>query len=299
MALFSKKEPCPICGGKIDVFFPRRIEGQLVCDHCYDKLDVQEEILNSFTMSDFKEYLSNYEQNQQLRTGFHTSYAVDYGVLGNDMVFDFENKLFCTDDKLDKLILDGKYVVSITVKEDGAPLFECTRSQIKRYQSAVPERALQMAPQLTQMASNQRLMKNMERMTRDEDKSPRYIPHVDMPEPFHKFYIHIKLEHPYWRDMRFEVSGPTLSDEYPDINDYMEEYTEQVTNLESFISAFQKISFPDAGTVTLGAGTANAGQVSAPPADAIEEIKKYKALMEEGIISEEEFQSKKKQLLGI
>ena len=37
----------------------------------------------------------------------------------------------------------------------------------------------------------------------------------------------------------------------------------------------------------------------APPVDAIEEIKKYKTLMEEGIISQQEFDAKKKQLLGI
>jgi len=33
--------------------------------------------------------------------------------------------------------------------------------------------------------------------------------------------------------------------------------------------------------------------------DAIEEIKKYKALMEEGAISQEEFSARKKQLPGI
>lgn len=37
----------------------------------------------------------------------------------------------------------------------------------------------------------------------------------------------------------------------------------------------------------------------APPADAIEEIKKYKALMEDGVISQQEFDAKKRQLLGI
>lgn len=34
-------------------------------------------------------------------------------------------------------------------------------------------------------------------------------------------------------------------------------------------------------------------------ADSIEEIKKYKALMEEGVISQQEFDAKKSQLLGI
>lgn len=298
MGLFSKKEPCPICGGKIDIFFPRRIEGQLVCDNCYDKLDVQEEIINSFTMSDFRDYLSYYEQNQQLRARFHISFALDYYVIGSDMVFDFENQLFSTSDKLDKLILSGKDVVSITVREDNAPLFECTRSQIRKYQSAVTERALQMAPQLAQMASNQRLVKNMERLTREENREARYIPSVDMPEPFQKFYIHIQLDHPYWRDMRFEVSGPAFSNEYPDVNEYLKEYNEQAANMEALIGAFQKISFSQAAMITEDRGTGNE-RIAQPPADAIEEMKKYKTLMEEGIISEEEFQSKKRQLLGI
>lgn len=36
-----------------------------------------------------------------------------------------------------------------------------------------------------------------------------------------------------------------------------------------------------------------------PPVDAIEEIKKYKSLMEDGVISQQEFDAKKRQLLGI
>jgi LemA protein len=36
-----------------------------------------------------------------------------------------------------------------------------------------------------------------------------------------------------------------------------------------------------------------------PPADVIEEIKKYKTLMEDGVISQQEFDAKKRQLLGI
>ena len=301
MGLFSKKEPCPICGGKIDIFFPHKIEEQLVCDTCYDKLDVQEELLNFFTMSDFREYLNYYEQNQHLRERFHASYALDFSVIGNDMVFDYDNKLFCMDNELNKLILEGKDVVSITIKEDNTPLFTCTQRDIVKYQSSVKERALQMAPQLAQMASNQRLMRNMERITRDEDKSPRYIPNVDMPEPFKKFHIHIKLEHPYWHDMYLEVSGPTFSDDYPDVNDYIEEYTEQVINLEEIINAFQRITFIDVETKLADENqtTKTSNLENTSFSDSVTEIKKYKALMEEGIITEAEFAEKKRQLLGI
>ncbi|WP_313527438.1 DUF4428 domain-containing protein [Anaerotignum sp.] len=301
MGLFSKKEPCPICGGKIDIFFPRKIEGQLVCDNCYDKLDVQEEILNSFTMADFREYLSYYEQNQQLREGFNTSYALDFSVIGNDMVFDFDNKLFCVDDKLNKLIFAGKDVVSIVIKEDSTPLFECNHREIKSYQSSVKERALQMAPQLAQMVSNQRLMRNMERITREEDKAPRYIPIVDLPEPFKAFHIHIKFEHPYWNNMDFRVSGPTFSNEYPDVNEYIKEYTEQITNLEAFINAFRRITFSDvkAQPADNNPASQSSHSGSSSDSDPVAEIKKYKELMEGGIITEEEFSEKKRQLLRI
>lgn len=40
-------------------------------------------------------------------------------------------------------------------------------------------------------------------------------------------------------------------------------------------------------------------QAAAPVADAADEIRKFKALLDDGIITEEEFQAKKKQLLGI
>ena len=49
------------------------------------------------------------------------------------------------------------------------------------------------------------------------------------------------------------------------------------------------------------AKAAPAQQVAQPaaPANAIEEIQKYKALMDAGILTEEEFTAKKRQLLGI
>jgi hypothetical protein len=48
-----------------------------------------------------------------------------------------------------------------------------------------------------------------------------------------------------------------------------------------------------------GSGDTGGHTPAVPPTDAIEEIKKYKALMEDGIISQQEFDAKKRQFLGI
>jgi len=65
---------------------------------------------------------------------------------------------------------------------------------------------------------------------------------------------------------------------------------------------FRTVAFPDAPEFSAGpaaAGWQAVHTASAPPVDAIEEIKKYKALMEDGVITQQEFDAKKKQLLGI
>jgi hypothetical protein len=43
MGLFSKKSPCPICGGKISWILPAKIEEEHVCSDCYGKIDMDPE----------------------------------------------------------------------------------------------------------------------------------------------------------------------------------------------------------------------------------------------------------------
>lgn len=70
--------------------------------------------------------------------------------------------------------------------------------------------------------------------------------------------------------------------------------------IEKLVTAFKTVAFPGTTEQSFGLGAAQAVHTNVtPPTDAIEEIKKYKALMEEGIISQQEFDAKKKQLLGI
>ena len=303
MGLFSKKSPCPICGGKISWLLPTKIAGEHICDTCANKIDMQEDIKNGLTMQQFREYLVYYEQNQRLKERFIISQRIDFGLWDTKLIFDFENKLFCMGKKLDKTIFEGKHLKSFIIKEDNAPLFECSGECLKRYTSTIPEKAMALAPQLSQYVMNRRLMESVERISRDDEDNNRYhhIPTMDIPEPFKQFNVELHFEHPYWKVIKCDMDGPTFSNSYPDVSDYIHDYQNNVEELEALVRALMTVAFPNAREQAIGNGAAvNAPvQMAQPSADAIEEIKRYKQLMEEGIISVEEFNAKKRQLLGI
>lgn len=58
---------------------------------------------------------------------------------------------------------------------------------------------------------------------------------------------------------------------------------------------------PNAGEVHLNSSAVAQAAQSGPaaPADAVNEIQRYKALLDAGVLTEEEFAAKKRQLLGI
>lgn len=100
--------------------------------------------------------------------------------------------------------------------------------------------------------------------------------------------------------MKCDMDGPRFDNYRPDVNDYIRSYQSRIEELEKIVTAFKTVAFPGAPEHSISPGTVQGGHPAiVHPADAIEEIKKYKALMEEGIISQQEFDAKKRQLLGI
>ena len=79
--------------------------------------------------------------------------------------------------------------------------------------------------------------------------------------PFRQFVVELELDHPYWKAYRNELDAPET-------------------------------------------GAASAAQTAAPAqaggaSNTIEELKQYKSLLDAGVLTEEEFAAKKRQLLGI
>lgn len=302
MGLFSKKPPCPICGGKISWLLPSKIEGEYICDTCYNKIDMEGDKASQLTMKGFKEYLAFYDQNQQLKDKFVISERIDFGLWDTKIIFDNENKLLCMSKNPDKTVFEGKQLKSFTIKEDSALLFEGSAEGVRRYISTVPERAMAMAPQISQFMMSKQMARALDKLDDGKENSSAPIQHFDVPEPFHAFNVELHFDHPYWTVIKCDMDGPRFDNNLPDVNDYILSYQQSIDEIEKLVAALKTVAFPGAPEQNISIGATGAQAVhttTAIPGDAIEEIKKYKALMEDGIISHQEFDAKKKQILGI
>ncbi len=302
MGLFSKKPPCPICGGKISWFLPSKIEGEYICDTCHNKIDMDMEKENNLTMQGFREYMRFYDQNLLLKDQFVISERIDFGLRDTKMIFDYPNKLFCMSKNPDKTVFEGKQLKSFTIKEDSILLFEGSTEGIFRYTSTVPEQAMALAPLITQFMLNRQLARAADRLNNGKDKQSIPMQHIDIPLPFKAFNVELHFDHPYWTVMKCDMDGPRFSTDRPDVNDYLHAYQRSIEEIEKLVDALRTVAFPNAPEQSIDFGVVGVEAIHTDmisPIDAIEEIKKYKALMDEGVISQQEFEAKKKQLLGI
>lgn len=295
MGLFTKKEPCAICGGKVKGLLPWKIEGQYVCDSCHGVVDVQKD-KEDMTMEQFRQYRAFREENQALKDQFTISQKVDFGAFDTKLVFDFDHRLFCMDQHLGKTVFRGGEIRSFVIQEDGAPIFEGGPQGLVRYESIVPERLTMMAPQLNQILMQKQLEDQLN-VGRDPDHrpAPRFY---DIPEPFKKFQVSIYVDHPYWSLLECDRSGPTFDNDYPDVNDYMNRYQEGYWLMENLAQCLMAVAFPDAPAE--GAQQEEQPAAAAAPAqDAVTQLKQYKQLLDDGVITQADFDAKKKQLMGL
>ncbi len=311
MGLFNRKErpPCAICGGQVKGIFPWKIEGQMVCDTCYGVVDLPKGFMDNMTIEEFKEYMAYREENNQLKKKFQMTRQIDFGWFDDKFLFDAENRLLCMDKNLNKPVYEGRQITSFEIREDQKPLFSGTAEGLVRHVSDVPQRVIAMEPQIAQFKMQAEMRREMERMIEErleDDKKPRYHsdPTIDLPEPFKKFMIEIHFDHPYQSVYTVDKKGPEFSYSNPDVNDYLNQYNSDVQLMEELARALMEVAFPGApertvnpaGVADVGSGVAKAfGKVS----DMATELERLKGLVDKGILTEEEFTVKKRQLLGI
>ncbi|MDO4373182.1 MAG: SHOCT domain-containing protein [Clostridia bacterium] len=299
MGLFTKKEPCAICGGKVKGLLPWKIEGQYVCDSCHGVVDVQKD-KEDMTMEQFRQYRAFREENQALKDQFTISQKVDFGAFDTKLVFDFDHRLFCMDQHLGKTVFRGGEIRSFVIQEDGAPIFEGGPQGLARYESVVPGHLTMMAPQLNQILMQKQLEDQLN-VGRDPEHrpAPRFY---DIPEPFKKFQVSIYVDHPYWSLLECDRSGPTFDNDYPDVNDYMNRYQEGYWLMENLAQCLMTVAFPDAPAEGAQQGAQQETQpaaAAAPAQDAVSQLKQYKQLLDDGVITQADFDAKKKQLMGL
>lgn len=78
MALFGKKEACPVCGDEVKGLFNKKISGKKVlCKNCSDQVSMTEELLKNATVGYIKDHLEYRQKN-----------AIKYNALRWDMKFE-------------------------------------------------------------------------------------------------------------------------------------------------------------------------------------------------------------------
>ena len=311
MGLFTnKKKLCPICGNPTPRLFPTEIEGQPICKECKNEIDLPSGATDNMTLDDFRQYLADFKENHALWPVFHTTHRYSFGF--DAVLLDEDNGLIRLKDN-GGWVIEKKYLKSFRIFEDDNPLFESGDGALKCYLSDVPNRVNALVPVISQFYLQKQEYERQEQREAalrrgketDEERREResishmYRPRFTAPDLFNGFRVEITFDHPYWTSFENTVNAPTFDDAYPDADKYMKYYLEQTDELHALAAKLMHMIDPAAGESWTGVGASAAAQASAAPVDAVTEIKKYKELLDQGLLTEEEFTAKKRQLLGI
>lgn len=311
MGLFSNnKKLCPVCGNPTPRLFALAVEGENICKECGAKVDLPEGMFNQMSLDAFKKYINYYDENKALRDIFTESYSFYISFLNGSLAIDMNNRLFRLFNNVDKLAMEASHLKSFRILEDSKPLYESCNNVLRAHDSDVPERANALAPQIAQFVMQQREYEMWERMEKmQEEKNGgnsttphRPRPHFEIPVPFRHFVIEMQFEHPYWVNKRWEIDGPAFDRNHPSVETYLQDYQNKVEELHVLALNLMELMCPGAPEVNDSVAVPVAAQApvqAAPAEDPIEQIQKYKALLDSGIITEEEFTAKKRQLMGI
>lgn len=315
MGLFkNNKKLCPICGNPTPRLLPRKFDDQPICKECEKKIDLPAAVLDSMTLTDFKEYLRAYEENEVLRSSFETTYKYGGFLFSSEqLLLDEKNewiRLKCTPSSW---VIEKKYLKSFRIFEDDRVLFESGEDSLKCYHSEIPAQAKALEPTVKAFQAEKRAYERRRELGRlhalnesEEQRRERerieftYIPRFEDPGLFQKFRVEIILSHPYWTLYEETSSAPTFDDWIPSVEDYLKSYQKSVEELHLLAVKLMRLLNPEAGETKIGfSQTSTESENNAIPVDAVTELKRYKELLEQGIITEVEFAAKKKRILGI
>ena len=313
MGLFTnKKKVCPVCGESTPRFFSTKVEDMPLCKNCAGKIFLPEGALDKMSLNDFKEYMNYYEQNEALRNIFQPTYEYQVGISWMTIRMDFQNGLFTLHNSPNALVFEKSCIETYRILEDDKPLYQGHKTAIKFFESEVPDSIRAMSSLIMQFEAQKREYEMLERMEdmldREDDDNNRVRryharPSFDAQEPFKDFKVRVRMEHPYWQGIhQGKIGAPIFNNYYPSIEDYMRDYNRRVDELYDLALRFKDLVNPNSKEIydsEKKAGTETTATVKTANVDAVEEIKKYKNLLDAGIITEEEFAAKKKQLMNI
>ncbi len=314
MGLFSNnKKLCPICNNPTPRLLPTKIEGMPICKECDHKIDLPDGKVNQMSLEEFQKYINFYDENQAMRNEFSATYHMDRGFFGGSFAIDVLHRWFRLKDNDTSLVMDSSNLKSFRILEDNSVLFEGNANALKCHDNNVEARAQALSPRIAQFRMEQQqyeMLEHLEEMRerhsdnqddKNQNRPYRSRPYFDVDAPVKKFHVELELMHPYWEFYTWKVDAPSFDREYPSVEGYMSEYRSRTDELHTLATNLMQVINPNAPEISDGATAqaAAAAPQAAPATNTVEELQKYKELMDSGVITEEEFTAKKRQLLGI
>lgn len=326
MGLFTNnKKLCPICGSPTPRLLATEVEGQNLCKECAAKIDLPDGVLNSMTLDDFREYINCYDANKPLRDSFTETYRYDFGFFKGDLLLDMDHQLLRLGVGDGAFAMEPANIKSFRILEDGEVLYEGEKGNFRSYKSDIKERLNELKPRIDeyrmlrhQYEMMEEMRRNMEENSRRDDRRDDRRDNLDyrdrvtepdfnIPNPVEKFVVEITLEHPYWKSFYKETGAPKFNSDQPSTIDYLDDYTQKTEGLHTLAQNLMQIIDPQAQEKVIDphASAQSQSAQSTPQAAPVQAedptvaLPKYKALLDAGVITEEEFAAKKKQLLGL
>lgn len=306
MGLFTNnKKLCPVCNSPTPRIFPTSVGGMPICKECHRKIDLPDGLLKEMSIADFSQYIDFWTENKILRDTFSENIRLVPGYESDNLLLDTDHELFRLKEEKNSLVFEASNLVSFQILEDNELLFESAGNVLKCYKSDIPERVRSMSEEISRIAMQQQVNDELERIERERqrerersgetsEQSTYYSrPEIHFPVPLQYFYVELTLNHPYWEEFHGKTYGPRFEHANPSVEGYLQLYATTVDKLHKMASSLMHMINPSAGEVHEGADTETS------TVDTVNEIKRYKELMDAGVITEEEFTAKKRQLLGI
>ena len=217
--------------------------------------------------------------------------------------------------------LEPSDIKSFRILEDGEVLYEGEKGNFRSCKSDIKERLNELKPRIDEYRMLRHQYEMMEEMRRSMEDSrrddnfrrddPDYRdrmtePDFNIPNPVEKFAVEITLEHPYWKSFYKETGAPKFDSNQPSTIDYLDDYTQKTEGLHALAQNLMQIIDPQVQEQVIDPmpHTGQSTRVHRRPHPYRQRIPlvalpKYKALLDAGVITAEEFEAKKKQLLGL
>lgn len=309
MGLFTnKKNLCPICGEPTPRLLPTKVADTPICKECAGKIQIPYDRVGAMTLDDFRQYLAFYDENSVLREQFRIEYAFDVKGWVDEVEIDFTHGLLRMTDQPHSIVFEGSCIRSFQIMEDSYPLYEGSAAGLRCNHSGATDYLYQLQPMYNEYLREKREYERMramaEMLDKDRDGPRRDIPEptFDAQQPVQQYHIILTLDHPYLTELRGDLDGPDFSFLVPDLPETTRKYEELLASLDVLAQNLMKLFAPDAPIQEMdstGTQPFQTAPADAAPVDAVAEIQRFKALMDQGILTEEEFTAKKRQLLGI